>query len=157
MPSKFRRKIRMPKLYREDELPIDAEDIRKILLSCNNRRLKSYLLALASGAMRASELLATRVKDYDFSVSPTKVHIRKEYSKTGVARDTAYTALLHYLSIEDAFKELMQTIFLGIGVKNMRKILVGSMLHSLCLPMVQFEVAVRTNDAPFLELRLMKM
>jgi hypothetical protein len=38
--------------------------------------------------MRASELLATRVKDYDFSVSPTKVHIRKEYSKTGVARDT---------------------------------------------------------------------
>ena len=32
--------------------------------------------------------MATRVKDYDFSVSPTKVHIRKEYSKTGVARDT---------------------------------------------------------------------
>jgi integrase len=87
MPSKFRRKVRMPKLYREDEQPIDAEDIRKILLSCNNRRLKSYLLVLASGAMRAGELLATRVRDYDFSVSPTKVHIRKEYSKTGVARD----------------------------------------------------------------------
>jgi integrase len=87
MPSKFKRKVRMPKLYREDEQPIDAEDIRKILLSCNNRRLKTYLLILASGAMRARELLATRVKDYDLSVSPTKVHIRKEYSKTGIGRD----------------------------------------------------------------------
>jgi hypothetical protein len=47
----------MPKLYRVDEQPVDAEDIRKILLSCNNRRLKSYLLILASGAMRARELL----------------------------------------------------------------------------------------------------
>ena len=69
----------MPKLYREDEQPIDAEDIRKILLSCNNRRMKAYFLVLASGAMRAMEALAIRVKDCDFSVSPTKIHIRKEY------------------------------------------------------------------------------
>ena len=54
IPSKFKRKVRMPKLYREDEQPIDAEDIRKILLSCNNRRMKAYLLVLASGAMRAT-------------------------------------------------------------------------------------------------------
>ena len=77
----------MPKLYREDEQPIDAADIRKILLSCNNRRLKVYLLVLASGAMRAVEALAVRVKDCDFSASPTKIHIRKEYAKTRVARD----------------------------------------------------------------------
>ena len=32
IPSKFRRKVKMPKLYREDEEAIDAEDIRKILL-----------------------------------------------------------------------------------------------------------------------------
>lgn len=50
IPSKFKRKVRMPKLYREDEQPIDAEDIRKILLSCNNRRIKAYLLVVASGA-----------------------------------------------------------------------------------------------------------
>jgi integrase len=55
LPSKFKRKVRMPKLYREDEEPIDAEDIRKILLACNNRRLKSYLLVLASGAVDRSE------------------------------------------------------------------------------------------------------
>ena len=57
IPSKFKRKVRMPKLYREDEEPIDAEDIRKILLTCNNRRMKAYLLVLASGAMRAIEAL----------------------------------------------------------------------------------------------------
>ena len=87
IPSKFRRKVKMPKLYREDEEAIDAEDIRKILLSCNNRRLKAYLLVLSSGAMRAVEALAIRLKDIDFSASPTKIHIRKEYAKTKVSRD----------------------------------------------------------------------
>ena len=87
IPSKFKRKVRMPRLYREDEQPLDAQDVRKILLACNNRRLKAYLLVLASGAMRAIEALAIRVKDCDFSVNPTKIHIRKEYAKTRVARD----------------------------------------------------------------------
>jgi integrase len=87
IPSKFRRKVKMPKLYQEDEEAIDAEDIRKILLACNNRRLKAYLLVLASGAMRAVEALAIRLKDIDFSTSPTKIHIRKEYAKTKVSRD----------------------------------------------------------------------
>jgi integrase len=87
MPSKFRRKVKMPKLYREDEEPLDVSDIRKILLSCTNRRLKAYLLVLASGGMRAIEGLAIRLKDIDFTYSPTKIHIRKEYSKTKTARD----------------------------------------------------------------------
>src|SRR5919198_591575 len=87
IPSKFKRKVKMPKLYREDEQPLDASDIRKILLACNNRRLKAYLLVLASGGMRAMEALAVRLKDIDFTDSPTKIHIRKEYSKTKTARD----------------------------------------------------------------------
>jgi integrase len=62
-------------------------DIRKILLSCNNRRLKPYLLVLASGGMRASEACAIRLMDLDFTTSPTKVHIRKEYSKRKIGRD----------------------------------------------------------------------
>jgi integrase len=86
IPTKFKRKVKMPKSYREDEEPLDASDIRKILLACNNRRLKPYLLVLASGGMRAVEGLAIRIKDIDFSVNPTKIHIRKEYAKTKVAR-----------------------------------------------------------------------
>ena len=87
IPSKFKRKVKMPKVYREDEEPLDVSDIRKILLACNNRRLKTYLLVLASGGMRAVEGLAIRLKDIDFSKNATKIHIRKEYTKTRVARD----------------------------------------------------------------------
>ena len=85
--SRFKKKVTLPKVYREDEQPIDAADIRKILLKCVNRRLKVYLLVLASGGMRAVEGLAIRIKDIDFSSNPVKVHIRKEYAKTRVARD----------------------------------------------------------------------
>jgi integrase len=92
IPSKFKRKVRMPKLYREDEEPLDVSDIRKILLSCNNRRLKAYLLVLASSGVRAVEGLAIRLKDIDFSASPTKIHIRKEYTKTRVSRDIYISA-----------------------------------------------------------------
>jgi integrase len=77
----------MPRLLREDEQPLDAIDIRKILLNCNNRRLKAYLLTLASGLMRAVEATAIRLKDIDFAVSPTRIHIRPEYAKTRMARD----------------------------------------------------------------------
>jgi integrase len=87
VPSKFKRKVKMPKAYREDEEAIDVSDIRRILLSCNNRRLKTYLLVLASGGMRAIEGLAIRVRDIDFSVNPSKIHIRKEYAKTRTGRD----------------------------------------------------------------------
>jgi integrase len=41
IPSKFKRKVKMPKSYREDEEPLDVSDIRKILLACNNRRVKA--------------------------------------------------------------------------------------------------------------------
>ena len=88
----------MPKLYREDEEPLDVSDIRKILLSCNNRRLKTYLLVLASGGMGAIEGLAIRLRDIDFTVSPTKIHIRKEYSKTKTSRDVYISdEATHYL------------------------------------------------------------
>jgi integrase len=82
IPSKFRRKVKMPKLYREDEEPLDVSDIRRILLSCNNRRLKAYLFVLASGSICVVEALAIRLKDIDFTVSPTKIHIRREYYQT---------------------------------------------------------------------------
>ena len=52
--------------------------------------------------MRTSEALAIRIKDLDFSTSPTKVHIRKEYAKTRVARDV-------YIS-DEATKYLKQLI-----------------------------------------------
>jgi len=42
---------------------------------------------LASGGMRAVEATAVRLKDIDFSVTPTKIHLRPEYTKTKTTRD----------------------------------------------------------------------
>ena len=87
IPSKFKRKVKMPRRLLEEHEPLDVKDIRNILLNCSNRRLKIFILILASGGMRAGEALGIRTKDINFSNSPTKVHIRKEFSKTRVARD----------------------------------------------------------------------
>jgi integrase len=87
IPSKFKSKVRLPKRQFEDQEPIDAKDIRNILLNCANRRLRTFILAAASSGARSSELLSTRVKDCDFSSSPTTIHLRKEYTKTRTARD----------------------------------------------------------------------
>lgn len=85
--SKFKRRVKLPKKHKEDEEALDASDIRKILLSCNNRRLKAYLLTLASGAMRAIEAIAIRNSDISFVTHPTKIHIRADFAKTRVGRD----------------------------------------------------------------------
>lgn len=96
LPIKFKNKISLPRIYREDEQAIDANDIKEILHHCDNRRLKAYLLVLASGGMRAVEALAIRECDIDFSrinfadpndrSEPAGIHIRKEYSKTRTER-----------------------------------------------------------------------
>lgn len=90
IPAKFKKRVTVPKLYKKPEQAIDAKDIRKILLACTgagNRRLKAYLLLLASGGMREVEGPAIRHEDIDFTVNPTTIHFRPEYAKTGVARD----------------------------------------------------------------------
>jgi len=87
VPAKFERRVRIPKIYHEEEEPIDAKDIRQMLLNCHNRRLKAFILILASSGLRASEACAIRLCDIDFTVRPTKIHVRKEYAKTRVSRD----------------------------------------------------------------------
>jgi integrase len=64
---KFKNRISLPPIYQEDEQPIDANDIKEILHHCDNKRLKAYLLVLASGGMRAIEALAIRESDIDFT------------------------------------------------------------------------------------------
>jgi integrase len=91
-PSRFKYRVSLPTVRRQDEQPIDSNDIKEILHHCNNRRLKAFILVLASGGMRASEALAIREIDIDFGSSltdknePAKVKIRKEYSKTRTER-----------------------------------------------------------------------
>lgn len=87
LPKRFKNRVTLPEIVTDDEQAIDAQDIRMLLLKCSNRRLKAYLLVLASGGMRTVEALAIRITDIDFTVRPTKIHIRAGYSKTRRARD----------------------------------------------------------------------
>lgn len=87
IPYKFKKRVIVPKRMKEEELPIDQNDIRAILLQCHNRRLKTYLLVLASSGVRAIEACAIRICDLNFATYPTTLHIRPEYTKTKRARD----------------------------------------------------------------------
>jgi integrase len=87
IPSRFKARVKTFKVPREDAEALDIETIRKLLSSCNNRRLKAFLLCLASGGFRVKELCAVRHRDLDFNKSPTKVHVRAEYTKMRKSRD----------------------------------------------------------------------
>jgi integrase len=72
----------MPKSYLDPEEPLSLSDIRDLLEFCNNTRLTCYLLLLVSSGLRPKEAASLRLKDVDFSVSPTRITIRKEITKT---------------------------------------------------------------------------
>ena len=116
VPYKFKKRVVLPKIPREDELAIDQNDIRTILLQCHNRRLKTYLLVLASSGVRATEACAIRLCDINFNESPTKIHIRAEYTKTKRSRDI-------YISDEarDYLKDWIEYKF-GITLSGTAKI-----------------------------------
>jgi integrase len=92
IPSKFKHRVSLPSLYHVAETPIDSNDIKEILHHCTVRRLKPFLLCLASGGMRAIECLSLRLCDVDFSdidfnnpndkSNVATVRIRKQFSKT---------------------------------------------------------------------------
>lgn len=87
VPHKFKRRVMLPKVPQEDAQPIDENDIRTILNQCHNRRLKVYLLVLASSGVRAIEACAIRLCDLNFDSTPVQLHIRAEFTKTKKSRD----------------------------------------------------------------------
>jgi integrase len=92
IPSKIKHRVSLPSLYHAKELPINSNDIKEILHHCTVRRLRPFLLCLASGGMRAIECLSLRLCDVDFSdidfnnpndkSNVATVTIRKQFSKT---------------------------------------------------------------------------
>ena len=87
VPHKFKKRVMLPKIPQEDAQPIDENDIRTILNQCHNRRLKTYLLVLASSGARPIEACAIRICDINFDSAPVQLHIRAEYTKTKKSRD----------------------------------------------------------------------
>ena len=82
VPSKFRRRVKVPKFYPDQEEPLSLTDIRSLLEFNSNHRLRAYILLLVSSGMRAMETCSLRLQDVDFDTIPTKLTVRREYSKT---------------------------------------------------------------------------
>jgi integrase len=86
VPSKFRRRVKMPRSYDDPEEPLSLSDIRELLEFCNNTRLTCYLLLLVSSGLRPMEAASLRLCDVDLTSSPTRINVRKETTKTKRSR-----------------------------------------------------------------------
>jgi integrase len=80
--TKFKRKVKVPKAYPDSEEPLTLTDIRELLEFNSNHRLRAFILLLTSSGMRAIEACSLRLQDVDFTTNPTRINVRKEYSKT---------------------------------------------------------------------------
>jgi integrase len=85
-PRKFKLKVRLPKVIRKNKEALSKEDIVDILNACSDIRLKTYVMFLAAGGLRAVEALSVRIKDLDLESKPAQVFIRGEYTKTKADR-----------------------------------------------------------------------
>jgi integrase len=90
--SKFKMKVKMPRSVQRQKSPLTKNAIREILNACQDIRLKTFLMWLASSGCRATESMALRLADFDFSQSPALVTIRGENTKTKQERHTYLTA-----------------------------------------------------------------
>jgi integrase len=82
VPSKFRRRVKVPRYFPDQEEPLTLSDIRELLEYNHNDRLRTFILLLASSGMRALEACSLRMQDVDFTTNPTTIHIRGNKTKT---------------------------------------------------------------------------
>ena len=84
--DKVRSKVELPRMFTRtrDRAPTPAE-LRSVLLHTNGRG-KTVIAMLASSGMRVGEFLSLRVKDLDFTKSPTTAYLRAEVTKDRQAR-----------------------------------------------------------------------
>jgi integrase len=86
--TKFRMKIKLPKEIKRENEGISKDQIREILAACEDIRLKTYVMFLASTGWRASEALSLQLQDIDFDAKPVRVNLRGENAKTRTDRHT---------------------------------------------------------------------
>ena len=105
---RIRRRINGSKAVTKDEVP-DNKKLRKILTHMATKG-KALFLTLASSGMRIGETLQLELDDVDFSNSPTKIEILRNYTKGGNRRTTfisseATEALKEWLKIREQSTE----------------------------------------------------
>lgn len=93
--TKFRMKVKMPKSVKREKTALTKEVVRDILNACQDIRLKTFVMWLASSGARSTESMAIRLQDIDFTQSPPVVHIHGENTKTRQDRHTYLTKEMH--------------------------------------------------------------
>lgn len=116
VPSKFRRRVKVPKYYPDQEEPLSLSDIRELLEYNSNHRLRAFLILITSTGLRAMEACSLRLQDVDFSVSPTRITIGKEKTKTKRGRtiycsDEATKHLQKLIEMHHSSKQPQDLIF----------------------------------------------
>ena len=85
-PGKFKVKVKMPLVIQTTKEALAKEDIINILNACSSIKLRTYVLFLAATGCRATEAVSTRMCDFNFEISPARVFIRGEFTKTRTDR-----------------------------------------------------------------------
>ena len=67
------------------------DQVREILAACDDIRLKTYVMFLASTGWRSSEALSVQLQDIDFDQNPVRVNLQGENAKTRTDRHTYLT------------------------------------------------------------------
>src|SRR5215204_6999944 len=89
--TKFKMKIKLPKEIKREKEGMVKDQVTEILASCDDIRLKTYVMYLASTGWRASEALSVQLQDVDFDRDPVRVNLRGENAKTRTDRHTYLT------------------------------------------------------------------
>lgn len=89
--TKFKMKIKLPKEIKREKEGITKDQVREILSACDDIRLKTYVMFLASTGWRASEALSVQLQDIDFDQNPVRVNLRGENAKTRTDRHSYLT------------------------------------------------------------------
>src|SRR5215204_2258218 len=89
--TKFKIKIKLPREIKREKEGITKDQVREILAACDDIRLKTYVMFLASSGWRASEALSIQLQDIDFDCNPVRVNLRGENAKTRTDRHTYLT------------------------------------------------------------------
>ena len=85
-PRRFKLKVKLPKVVKKKKEALSKEEIIEILNVCDNIRLRTYVILLATTGMRAVEALSIRIKDIDFDSNPAILFVRGEFTKTKADR-----------------------------------------------------------------------
>lgn len=87
----YKHLVKTPKVRRTYEKPITKDMIVRLLHNSPPKLQTAIIMAVATG-MRLGEMAHLKLSDIDFTVTPTKIRLRADTTKTRQTRETFLTA-----------------------------------------------------------------